>query len=58
MFKKLQKTLIEEVMLGTCDGPGMNNRGYVAMCNAVKHHVELIALELKEGPLPSRNWLA
>ena len=58
MFKKLQKTLTEEVMLGTCDASGVSSRGYVAMCNAVKHRVQLVALELKGGLLPSRNRLA
>ncbi len=58
MLKKLQKTLTEEVMLGTCDGSGVSNRGYVAMCNAVKHRVELVAPELKGGLLPLGNRLA
>lgn len=47
MFRKLQKTLTEEVMLGACDASGVSNRGYVAMCNAVKHQVQLVAPELK-----------
>jgi len=58
MFRKLKKTLTEEVMLETCDALGVSNRGYVAICNAVKHRVHLVAPKLKGALLPSRNRLA
>lgn len=58
IFKKIKKSITEEVMLGTCDASGVSNRGYVAMCNAVKHRVQLVAPELKGGLLPSKHRLA
>lgn len=58
MFKKLQKSLTEEVMLQTCDASGVSNRGYVAMCNALRQRVHVVAPELKGSLLPSRNRLA
>lgn len=45
-------------MLGTWDAFGVSNRRYVAMCNAVKHWVQLVAPKLKGGLLPSKNRLA
>lgn len=58
IFKKIKKSITEEVMLGTCDASGVSNRGYVAMCNAIKHRVQLVAPELKGSLLPSKNRLA
>ena len=50
--------ITKEVMLGTCDASSVSNRGYVAMCKAVKHRVQLVAPQLKGGFLPTKNRLA
>lgn len=57
-WKKIQRAIGEEIMLGVCDGNNVTYRGYDAMCKAVKHRVRLVAPELKGGLLPSTNRLA
>ena len=58
IFKKIQRSITEDVMLSTCDGSGVTHRGYVAMCKAVNQRVKLAMPELKGSMLPSSNRLA
>jgi hypothetical protein len=44
-------------MLGISDCDGVTQKGYEAICKAVKHRVWLVAPELKGSLLPSGNRL-
>ena len=57
-FKKIQKELSEEVMLGVCDGNNITHRGYHALCKVIKHRVTSVAPEMKRGLLPSSKKVA
>ena len=57
-FKKIQKELSEEVMLGVCDGNNVTHRGYHALCKVIKHRVTSVAPEMKRGLLPSSKKVA
>jgi hypothetical protein len=58
MFKKIQRAVGEKIMLGVSDCDGVTQKGYEAICKAVKHRVRLVAPELKGSLLPSGNRLA
>lgn len=58
VFKKIQKELSGEVMLGVCDGNNVTHRGYYALCKVIKHRVTSVAPEVKHGLLPSSTRLA
>jgi hypothetical protein len=57
MFKKIQRTVREKIMLGVSDCDSITQKGYEAICKAVKHRVRLVAPELKGSLLPSGNQL-
>lgn len=57
-FKKIQRELTEEVMLGACDGNNVTHRGYHALCTVIKHRVTSVAPEMKQGLLPSSKKVA
>jgi hypothetical protein len=58
MFKKIQRAVGEKIMLVVSDRDGITQKGYEAICKAVKHRVRLVAPELKGSLLPSGNRLA
>lgn len=54
-WKKIQRAIGEDIMLGVCDGNNVTHWGYTAMCKAIKHRVQTVAPELTGGLLPSIN---
>ena len=52
-WKKIQRTIGEDIMLDVCNGNNVTHRGCATMCKAVKHRVQLVAPEFKGGFLPS-----
>jgi hypothetical protein len=58
MFKKIQRAVGEKIMLVVSDRDGITQKGYEAICKAVKHRVRLVAPELKGSLLPLGNRLA